>query len=118
MALPSEAAFTARLTARSSVTVMSERRNGGFRRRWSARSRAGCRLTAADGGVGSLSVGDVARSFPGQAMADGTYQRVRNEAGKRARDHVFPVIARIRGQVIGAGPHPCASAALVAPADR
>ncbi len=46
MALPSEAAFTARLTAASSVTVMSVRRSGGFRRLRMARKRVGWRLTA------------------------------------------------------------------------
>ncbi len=41
MALPSEAAFTALLTAASSVTVMSDRRSRGFCRRLMARNRAG-----------------------------------------------------------------------------
>lgn len=47
MALPSEAALTARFTAASSVTVMSVRRRGGFFRRFTARKRVLWRLTAA-----------------------------------------------------------------------
>lgn len=46
MALPSDAALTARLTAWSSVTVMSVRRSFGFWRFRMARKRAGWRLTA------------------------------------------------------------------------
>ncbi len=63
MALPREAALTARLTAASSVTVMSDRRSRGFCRRLIARKRAGWRRTAAASVSGPFSVGDVAASL-------------------------------------------------------
>src|SRR5690606_21888060 len=72
MALPSEAAFTARLTARSSVTVMSDRRSLGYRRRWAARKSRGWRRTAENSGSGPLPLGDVA------AFLSGTYRSKRN----------------------------------------
>ncbi len=123
MALPSEAAFTARLTARSSVTVMSDRRSGGFRRRRMARNRVGWRLAASGRWVGPLSVGTWCRSFPGQNGASGTYQRSR--AGAVAGAPVGVVVAAVPG-VPPAGAtglcslrsHLYASAALVARAER
>jgi hypothetical protein len=54
MALPSEAAFTARFTAVTSVTVMSDRRSLGFLRRWMVRNSMRWRLTAAGSVVAAM----------------------------------------------------------------